>query len=328
MRKLLSTISLSAAVMVTFAQQDPQVTHNMFNRLTVNPAVAGLSGSICGNMIARQQWTGWNGKPVTYILNVDAPVNILKGGAGLTVYSDQLGFEKTFSATLNYSYHLNLGSGKLGIGAAVGVLNKSINGTWIAPDGTQGQSDPSIPNGVSDITLDANFGVFYENQKLFAGISTTHLNAGTLSKNAGTGSLSVSGVTTSIPKELNYQMARHYYVIAGYRIEASPDIDVIPSVFVKTDASSTQLDVNARGVYKKMFWLGASYRITDAIAVLAGFQKDLNGGKSSVRVGYAYDLTMSDLKVASKGSHELILGYCFKIIEKPDVQKQRNVRFL
>lgn len=328
MRKLFTTLSLSVASLFAFAQQDPQVTHNMYNRLTVNPGVAGLNGSICGNLIARQQWMGWNGKPVTYILNVDAPVKPILGGAGLTVYSDQLGFEKTFSATLNYSYHLTLGTGKLGIGAAVGMLNKSINGTWKAPDGSDGSSDPSIPNSVSDITLDANFGVFYQNEKLFAGISTTHLNGGTLKKDAGTGTYTVSGSTLSTPKELKYQMARHYYIQAGYTIGITPDIDLIPSIFVKSDAASTQLDVNLRALYKKMFWVGASYRITDAIAAMAGFQKDLQGGKSSVRIGYAYDLTMSDLKVASKGSHELMLGYCFKIIDKPEVHKQRNVRFL
>ena len=45
------------------------------------------------------------------LVNIHAPVSMLRGGLGLTYVSDQLGFEKNSVARLNYSYHLNLGSG-------------------------------------------------------------------------------------------------------------------------------------------------------------------------------------------------------------------------
>lgn len=322
MRKIFTTLSLTLAAFYGFAQQDPQVTHNMYNRLATNAGYAGTSGGICGNLIGRQQWTNFPGAPKSGILSIDAPIlqgTPAHGGVGLTVYSDQLGNEKTFTGKLAYSYHLNLGTGKLGIGLELGMLNKSISGAWIAPDGTDGGSDGSIPNQkVSDMAFDCGLGVYYTNDKLYAGISTTHLNAGTLKKAAG--SATSGGVTTT--KELNYSLARHYYITAGYNQPIGSSIILRPSIFVKTDASSTQLDVNVNALFNNMFYVGASYRLTDAIAAMAGLQW------KEIRFGYAYDVTTSNLKVASKGSHELTLGYCYKIVDKPVVSKSKNVRFL
>ncbi|HQZ43299.1 MAG TPA: type IX secretion system membrane protein PorP/SprF, partial [Flavobacteriales bacterium] len=37
----------------SIAQQDPQFTQYMFDRLSVNPAVAGISGELCGTLLLR-----------------------------------------------------------------------------------------------------------------------------------------------------------------------------------------------------------------------------------------------------------------------------------
>ena len=115
------------------AQQDYQITHYMFDNLSFNPGYAGMNNNICATMIGRQQWSGFQGSPTTALINIHSPVEMVRGGLGITYVSDQLGFEKNNIARLNYSYHMGVGAGQLGIGASVGILQKSIEAEWLTP---------------------------------------------------------------------------------------------------------------------------------------------------------------------------------------------------
>ncbi|HLC83154.1 MAG TPA: type IX secretion system membrane protein PorP/SprF, partial [Bacteroidia bacterium] len=90
----------------------------------------------------------------------------------------------------------------------------------------------------------------------------------------------------------------------------------------KSDASSTQLDFNLLARWNKMVFVGASYRLTDAIPVMVGMEW------KGFKLGYAYDVTLSALKSHSAGTHELMLGYCKKFTKPPVKQGHMNVRFL
>ena len=115
MRTLLFGWSL---MMVTtgFAQQDPQFSMNMHNKLYPNPGVAGSGDAICATILGRHQWMGFAGKPETYLLSIHAPVRPLFGGVGLTIISDKLGSENTFGLKAAYSFRKAIGIGDLGIG--------------------------------------------------------------------------------------------------------------------------------------------------------------------------------------------------------------------
>lgn len=328
MKRTLTTFALTiAAGLAAFAQQDPQFSQNMFNKLATNPGYAGTNDAICATLIGRQQWMGFidgnQGIPKTYLLSVDAKVQALRGGLGLTVFSDQLGFEKNLQAKLAYSYHIQLGAGVLGVGPEIGILQKSLGGDWIATDPWQG--DPAIPTNSSKLTYDIGFGAFYTiPQKLYFGISSTHLTESALSDSETRN----YPTTTPVSVDYNYTIARHYYVTAGYMFPVSSTFDIEPSVFVKSDAASTQLDLNVRGIYNKMFWGGVSYRLTDAIVAMVGFERaGIGGPNGSLKFGYSYDITTSTIKNHSSGSHELMLGYCFKVASKPKVTIHENVRF-
>jgi hypothetical protein len=91
MKKLAILFIFIFSATLTHAQQEAQVSHNMYNHLDVNPGYAGLSGSFCATLIARQQWVGFKdpqgnkGFPQTYLLSVDRPVKFLRGGIGMTI---------------------------------------------------------------------------------------------------------------------------------------------------------------------------------------------------------------------------------------------------
>ena len=109
----------------------------MFNTLTYNPGVAGTSGMICATALNRQQWVGFKGAPSTTVFNISAPVSPfgIKSGVGLVVESDNMGFDKDINLSASYSYLMDLGMGKLGIGLSLGMLNTTLSPTWVIPTG-------------------------------------------------------------------------------------------------------------------------------------------------------------------------------------------------
>ena len=150
-----------------FAQQDPLVTHYMYAIPSFNPGAAGSSGMVCATAINRQQWVGLEGAPVTTTFLVNAPFTLFKrlSGAGLMIRSDRAGFDNDISLAGSYSYFLNIGQGRLGIGLSAGMLNKSLDPTWVIPAGgiyVPPEGDPLIPDSKeSYVAFDAGLGVFY-----------------------------------------------------------------------------------------------------------------------------------------------------------------------
>lgn len=330
MRKLYYLLFIAViASSASYGQQDAQFTQNMFNRFAVNPGVAGSNEAICGTLIGRQQNIGFEGHPQTNSFSAEGAFNDpwlgLSHGAGLTVWQDKLGAENTFSATLSYAYRQSLfgGVGELGIGVNGGILNKSINSTWVSPEG-DGTEDPAIPDaGTSDLTFDLGFGVYYHTENLYVGLSSTHLVPGSIEATGSVGNPNVGFKEW----EQDFDLTRHYYIMAGYnyRLENNPDFELQPSVFVKSDAASTQLDLNCNLLWKQTFWGGLSYRVQDAAAVLLGMHIAQVPGLSA---GIAYDITTSELARHSSGSAELMIKYCHKISTEPKMEKYHSVRFL
>ncbi|MBL7892120.1 MAG: PorP/SprF family type IX secretion system membrane protein, partial [Bacteroidia bacterium] len=130
MKKTLTTLALAVIAGASFAQQDAQFSQNMFNKLSINPGFAGTNKAICATALYRQQWVSFPGAPKTGLISIDAFVNPVHGGLGLTVCSDQLGFDKTLIAKAAYSYHMVVGPGTLGIGLEAGMIQKQLSGTW------------------------------------------------------------------------------------------------------------------------------------------------------------------------------------------------------
>ena len=126
--KRLLTLVFAASFACAFGQQDVQFTQYMNNKMLLNPAYAGLNGAICASLAHRTQWMSFAGAPVSQNLNAHMPIKKIRGGLGLSITVDKIGKESNNNFLLNYSYHKDLGAGKLGIGIGLGLLNKQIEG--------------------------------------------------------------------------------------------------------------------------------------------------------------------------------------------------------
>lgn len=315
MRKTIVLLLVNLAlVTISFGQQEAQFSQNMFNQLYYNPAYAGVRKAICATGLYRQQWAGFEDPegnsvaPRTYLVSLDLPVRFLHGGMGAVIYNDEIGFERNIGAKIAYSYRINIGRGNLAFGAQVGFLDKSIDFSKFK---LLDSGDPVFTSKAEESVFLTDYagGIYYQiPEKFYAGIA-----ASSLSQASGTIGSSVTMNKT------------HYYLMTGYDFALSGGAGLVinPSVLIKTDMISAQYDINTLLIFNEKYWGGLSYRVQDAVAIILGMQI------KSFRIGYSYDVTTSELsRAGSNGSHEVMVGYCFKIELEKVRGKYKNARYL
>jgi len=305
---------------------DPKFSLFMFNKLPINPGVAGDHDGICATILHRSQWIGFGGEaggePVTQALSVHSPVPSLHGGIGLTIIRDAIGFDDALNAKLNYSYRFNTGAGLLGIGIQAGMFQKSMNGA-LAKGGDAQNLDAAIPTGlVKGIVPDFGLGLYYNTDNLYFGISSIHLIESELKYTNSNGTAYIMPLT------------RHFYILAGYDYDLGPKLTLSPSILVKSvGAPATQLDVNTNIIYKKNkreYWAGVTYSSGDLVHnsafIVAQIGMDIT---KQLMFGYSYDVTTTDVNTYSPQTHEILLNYCFKVASKvKPIHIIRTPRFL
>ena len=299
------------------AQQQPIFTNYTSSYAYVNAGYFGMSEGINAMGLYRMQWAGFvdndgnNVAPTTYLITADMPFRKLHGGLGLTVLQDALGFEKSTGIGLGYSFHWDLGGSVLGIGVAGSLCNRTVDFGQLKPIV---DSDPLLQGlgEESAMMFDLNFGLFWQiPESLYIGLSGVNLLE-SMSK-----ALSDQSTTSA-----SFVTDRTFYLVAGYpfQFESLPAFTFVPSLCGMTNISSWQLNVGAKVVYRNAFSLGVNYRPQESVALTAGLIiKDIT-------VSYAYDINIMGLGVP--GSHEIALGYCFKLDLDRRPRDYRSVRYL
>lgn len=324
MRKTIITFCFVIMSLLVVAQQDPQFTQNMFNHIATNPGYAGSLDMVNISAIHRQNWLGFmENNMMTSVLNINTPLGLefLKnsdkdkrdqiftgGGTGFTIMQDQIGeLNNLLSFKGSFSARFKAGDGNISFGVEAGLLNntpKSI--TWITPDGNS--NDDALPTTFDPVlSFDLGAGIFYYSEKVYFGISASHL-------------LKPVIIEATNPTTMNI----HYFLTSGYNLQMGDSpFEMIPSVFIETDITTTQINVNANFRYNKKIWAGVSYKIDDAIAFMAGMEIF-----EGFLLGYSFDWITSSIATYSSGSHEFLLSYSFSLKKEKAPQKYKSVRFL
>jgi type IX secretion system PorP/SprF family membrane protein len=322
-RALFSVLLVSAISSAAFAQQQPQFSHYGFNGMYLNPAYAGIKGQGEITTLGRYQYLGYTatfddgGSPQTYTLSASLPVAAIGGGVGLSVFRDKVAQSSITNVQLSYSKHIKVGEGKLGLGVQ-GIFNHLSKGVYRPADQAP---DSSVPQDGSDQKFDAGVGVWYESDKLYAGLSANNLlrSEYRFKSVGGENSAKVIG-------------ENHAYFTAGYNIEATSSVVVTPTVLVKMvlpgkfgDNNKFTLQNNSyeggvRATVNDKFWGGVSYRYDESITGLLGmsFAKD-----NALRFGYAFDFIAFNQAARAFSSHEIMLSYR---LPKPGMATRPAVR--
>lgn len=333
-KKLLLLVIVMGFSCVAMSQQEPQFTQYMFNRMSYNPGYAGSSGSICASAMYRSQWMGLGldpsvsgedpgSTPTDILFTFDMPVKFLHGGLGFTFVSDKIGYHDNLEADIDYAFRMFWGPGNLSAGVEANLFNSKI--------------DMSNLHGHSDLTGDHGNPISSSSDPLLSGQDASaflfDVSVGAYYQVPGKYwlGLSVKNLLGAHSDEINFKNARTVYAMGGYEYvpSAAPSFRIKPSFLLKTaDFSKFQADLSCLIDYRNAFWGGATYRVTDAVSLLAGvhWQK--------LRVGVAYDITTSRLggikSGRSIGSVELYLKFCFKVVipRKPETSYGNTIYLL
>ncbi|MCU4156478.1 type IX secretion system membrane protein PorP/SprF [Carboxylicivirga sp. A043] len=310
---------------ISWGQQYPQFSQNMFNQLTVNPGYAGTSEMMNITLGNRQQWMGGfkdkinetSMAPSTTVFGVDTEINLLgwNSGVGFSIMNDEIGAFTTLYMSAIYAKRWETDYGKLGVGLSLGLINQGINGSllYTLPDDNDDllgkkSHDRETFTEEQGMAFDVGFGAFLEHKEYYLGISVAHLNQ----------------PKPKFKDTYASYLNRTVFITGGYRIQMKKrPIVLVPSVFLKTNMSSYQIDWNINGILKDKYWGGLTYRMQDAIVLLGGVE--LNNG---LRIGYSYDISISELSGARSGSHEIMLGYRFDLSLEKRKKQYKSVRYL
>jgi len=296
--KMKNSIILALVALIwssAFGQQDPMVTQYMFNGLYLNPAYTGSHDYWTSTISYRSQWVGaqFKGAPQTAIAAVDGPIHGKNMGLGFIFSHDQIGVTKTNSFMAQYAYQIKLKkTSKLAMGINAGVSQFSSNLTDVL---IWDEQDQVYSNRLNKLIPRFGAGLYYYSDKHYIGLSVPTLFAYD------------DGNDFSFDLSKASFLRRHYLLTAGLILQVSDNVKLKPSTLLKYVPNAPfEADINFSAIFKDQFWVGASYRTGDAVAILFEYQSN-----SFFRIGYSYDITFSGLRSYQNGSHEIMIGVDF-----------------
>ena len=277
--------------LITKAQQNPMYSQYMFNMLNINPAYAGATEVPTVTALYRNQWIDMPGAPQNTSVTFDMPIESKKLGVGFQLYDERLGIEKSTGINVFYAFRIPVSKrGTLSLGLQFGVFNYRANYTQVVTFQT---NDPSFSQNINGILPAAATGIYYNTDKFYIGFSTPAL----LKTKVSVDNTAIVSSTTG--SDL------HLYLASGYHIMVNENLIWSPSILVKAvGGAPIECDLNTTVLLDKILTLGVSYRTGDSWVGML----ELQMGKQ-LRLGYAYDKTISNLAAYNRGSHELMLRF-------------------
>ncbi|GAB3506185.1 PorP/SprF family type IX secretion system membrane protein [Emticicia fontis] len=293
-------VILSLTLFTATAQQDTQFSHYYFNQLFFNPATAGSENVTRFQAIYRTQYTGYQstfddgGAPVSQVISANVPLKMIKSGVGLTFVNDKIGASIQRDLKLSYAYHIPVGGSQLAIGVNGGLFTRGIDYGRLRP---RDDNDPLLGTGViSQTKLDLGAGAYFYSPTYSIGLSVNHLNEPKY------------GLATDAIKGATNVLDRSAYLTGTMLFGVSYMIDVSPMFMLSSNLSNmsiTSFSAGAIATYDNTYWLGASYRVGDAVTALLG----ANILNNTLRIGYAIDVIVGGAQAKSATTHEVMLSY-------------------
>lgn len=302
---LLSVTMVSSSL----AQQEPMYTHYDFNSMAMNPGYTGSKRTLVANALSRTQWTELPGAPRYQNFAVHSPL-VNDFAIGLNVQSGKIGkfaVASPFSETQiagNIAYHKQIADDlRLAVGLRLGVYNykaelskiRLYNGTDVGFT----NNDYSISSPMT------GFGAYLYSTKYFVGFSAPRMVF----------------INPDVRQNYNVEYAAqvHYYLTGGVVLDAGTDLKIKPTTQIKfTNGAPVLADFNVHAIYKDKFSLGAFYRTSKSIGVMANVIMNDN-----FTLFYSFDSALGDINQYVRGSHEMGLQFMIPYVENSKVRVPR-----
>lgn len=274
------------------AQQDPQFTHYMYNMSVINPAYATDNADVINlGGLYRAQWVGIKGAPTTQSFFAHKPLS-KRVEVGISIVHDEIGdVVKENNIFADFAYVLPLSeTTKLSFGLKAGVtlFDTNFNGFNL----TDPAVDPAFQNNISQVFPNIGAGTYLFGSNYYLGFSTPNLMTSrhieTINGRSGSGVEAV-----------------HFFMTGGYvfTFNGNDNFKFKPAFMAKgVEGAPVSLDLTTNVLINNKFEAGVGYRLGDSVSGLASFYVT-----PTLRIGYSYDYTLSNLRNFNSGSHEVFI---------------------
>jgi type IX secretion system PorP/SprF family membrane protein len=278
-----------------YAQQQVQFTQYMFNNALINPAYAGADEALNLTFIQRNQWSGVESAPTTQTLSAHTLFKKRNVGVGLSLVNDKIGVHKNLNALTQYAYHLKVGAEcYLSAGLQAGIASRRSDYSSLLGNSFDTKlSNPSFQHTYFDVGM----GLYFRSEKLHAGISVPQLLPAKML------------VGDSVVLHFN---KANYLFFSKYRMMLDDNFDLEPSVLFKyLPGLPVSADFNMNLIFRKAITMGLSYRKEESFDFL--FKGQIT---QQLQFGYSYDYPINRISQLTNGSHEFMVQYVFRYVQK------------
>jgi len=300
MKKLYLPIILIATWQIARAQQEPQYTQFMFNKLAYNPAYAGSFESPTLTAIYRNQWMGLDGAPETQIISYSQRAAGNRVGIGGHIMRNTIGITRTLTFNIDYAYRVPMRRGYLSVGLQPSI--RHMYQDWTDPRLNPSQKfDISIPTEPkSKVIANVGVGVFYSGYKWFAGVASPRLI---------NNSIDFADFGGELSREV-----RHLNAMGGISFDVSGDLSLTPQALLKYVFNAPfDAEFNMSALFKQKFYGGLTYRVGgdtngagESVDALFGIQATEN-----LFLCLSYDIGLTRLRKYNNGSVEATVRWWF-----------------
>lgn len=290
--------------------QDPVFSQFYAAPLHINPAFAGVTEAPRFTFNYRNQWSAWPNAYSTYAAAYEQTIESLNSGFGFIVMADNAGdgIYKTNRFSAVYGYRLQASDNLFfKFGAEAGLIQTSINWDKLVfgdqLDPINGPTDPTNedrPESLSRTAVDISAGLLVYAKNIYGGVSLKHLN----SPNENFLQLN-ENLNAGAPMRLTIHAGMEFAL--GKRNNRNDAAFISPNVMFIKQGPFGQFNIGSYAGFGK-FYGGLWYRHTlsnaDAAIMMLGFRHGI------LRMGYSYDITLSELASApggTGGTHEIAL---------------------
>ncbi|HEX5172252.1 MAG TPA: type IX secretion system membrane protein PorP/SprF [Cyclobacteriaceae bacterium] len=272
------------------AQHNIVYSQYIFNGLLINPAYAGSHVQLSATLSYRNQWINFEGAPKTAAFGIHSAFNKEKVGLGLLATSDNIGSYTNTGVFASYAYRIKmLRGGVLAMGLQGGFNNFKADFSELKLKVDQ---DPIFNGYFNELRPNFGGGIFYYNDKFFAGFSVP-----VILKHADFFKGSFEQLT----------LPRFYYLNIGttFPLDRMEKVKVNPSFLLRLqDGTPLSADLNLNIIFYDVISLGTSYRTGDALVGFLNFKLS-----EKFAFVYSYDYTLSAINQYSRGTHEFTINY-------------------
>jgi type IX secretion system PorP/SprF family membrane protein len=274
------------------AQQDPQFTHYMYNMSVMNPAYATDNPDVI-NMggLYRAQWVGIKGAPTTQSFFAHKPLS-KRVEMGISIVHDEIGdVVKETNIFADFAYVIPLNETtklSFGLKAGVNLFSTDFNGFQY----TDPLPDPAFQNNSSQTFPNIGVGTYLFGSNYYVGFSAPNLMT---SRHLET----QNGVVGSGVE------AVHFFLTGGYvfTFNGNDSFKLKPAFMAKgVQGAPVSIDLTTNVLINNKFEAGVGYRMGDSVSGLASFYVT-----PTLRIGYSYDYTLTNLSNFNSGSHEVFI---------------------